>query len=293
MVEFFKSEIMNNQTNPNDVYSSGSIGTFLRTEREKQGLDLNDIFQVTKIRPNILEHIENDQFDRVSTSDLFLVSFLKSYAQALKLEPEPLVKQYRVMAARKDAPPPKSGFAQKGISPQLIIFSIAIILIIYLIVMIAPSMKAYFSPNKKEDTSQNDVIFGELDNEVDFSYHNKPVTFTEFNPISKTTQPQATLPAEEKKPVAPEKSDKQEENKQATEKYSLRLKAVEKTWLKITVDDQPPNEFMLKPGDVLSKEADNEFQLLLGNAAGLEIYLNDEQVKVAGRPGQVKTLRLP
>ncbi|ETR69305.1 MAG: hypothetical protein OMM_04014 [Candidatus Magnetoglobus multicellularis str. Araruama] len=281
---------MNDQSNTHNVYSDGSLGAFLRSEREKQGLNLNDIFQVTKIRPNILEYIESDQFDRVSTSDLFLISFLKAYSQALKLDPDPVIKRYKAAVAKKDAPTTKKSFANKGVSPQLMVASLAIILLICFIVMIVPSIKTYFSPNKKEEPPRSDVLFGELDNDVDFSYHNKPVTFTEHHPVSST----ANLPHDLQVPVnEPEQTEQLPKNRQSADKYSLRLKAIEKTWLKITVDDQPPNEFMLKPGDILSKEADTEFQLLLGNATGLEIYLNDEPVKIGGRPGQVKTLRLP
>jgi cytoskeletal protein RodZ len=278
---------MNDQTN---LFSNGSIGDFLRSEREKQGLDLNDIFQVTKIRPNILEYIESDQFDRISSSDLFVVSFLKSYAQALKLDPDPVIKKFRTAAAKKNVQFPKGGFVRRNISPQLLAVSVAIILLICLIIMIVPSLKDRFSPENKEQPPQKDVLFGELDNNVDFSYHNKPVTFTEHHPISKTVKSADNLTQSDTKDEISQQTEKEKIN---ADKYSLRLKAIEKTWLKITVDDQPPNEFMLKPGDVLSKEADNEFQLLLGNATGLEIYLNDQPVKVSGRPGQVKTLKLP
>jgi cytoskeletal protein RodZ len=282
---------MNDQSN---VYAKDSIGDFLRTEREKQGLDLNDIFQITKIRPNILEFIETDQFDRASTSDIFLISFLKSYAQALKLDPEPVIKKYRTGVAQKNLPPAKGNFVKRGISPQLLAVGVFIILTICLLLMIVPSAKKNFAPDKEDNNSQTDVLFGELDNNVDFSYHNKPVTFTEYHPVTKTVQTITDSSESDSESDTQEESAQQtQENKRIAEKYSLRLKAIEKTWLKITVDDQPPNEFMLKPGDVLSKEADNEFQLLLGNATGLEIYLNDELIKVSGRPGQVKTLKLP
>jgi cytoskeletal protein RodZ len=278
---------MNDQSN---VYTNDSIGDFLRSEREKQGLDLNDIFQITKIRPNILEFIEADQFDRASTSDIFLISFLKSYAQALKLDPEPVIKKYQTFSAKKNIQPTKGSFVKRGISPQLLAVGVVIILAICLIIMIVPSVKKGFAPDKEENNTQTDVLFGELDNNVDFSYHNKPVTFTEHHPVSKTVQ---TIQDDSEPDNQDEKSKPTQEIQKVVDKYSLRLKAIEKTWLKITVDDQPPNEFMLKPGDELSKEADNEFQLLLGNATGLEIYLNDELVKISGRPGQVKTLRLP
>jgi len=281
---------MNDQT---FVNSNDSIGEFLKSEREKQGLDLNDIFHITKIRPNILEYIESDQFDRVSTSDIFLISFLKSYAKALKLDPEPVIKKYQTAATKSNVQPPKRGFVKQGVSPQLLVIGLVIILLICFIIMIVPSVKKSFSPGKKEDHSKTDVLFGELDNNVDFSYHNKPVTFTEHHPVSKTVQSTSNSIDLKKKDNDLQQTQQVDSVQRIAEKYSLRLRAIEKTWLKITVDDQPPNEFMLKPGDVLSKEADNEFQLLLGNATGLEIYLNNEPVKISGRPGQVKTLKLP
>jgi len=287
---------MNDQTNTNSVLSSSSIGAFLRSEREKQGLDLNDIFQSTKIRPNMLEYIENEQFDKiVSTSDIFLVSFLKSYAQALKLDPAPIIKKYYDAISQKEEGAAKGSMSSLGISPQMIIISICIIIVIAIFVMIIPGMKPMFSQKKQKQSASNELFVGELDNNVDFSYQNKPVTFTEHN-----AQTQPALPPKkeetiqevqvEEKTAVPENHEVSDTQ---AEKYFLRLKAIEKTWLKITVDDQSPNEFMLKPGDSLSKEAADEFQILLGNATGVEIFLNDKPITVEGRPGQVVTLILP
>ncbi|MBF0449699.1 MAG: helix-turn-helix domain-containing protein [Candidatus Magnetomorum sp.] len=287
---------MNDQSNTHSLHSNSSIGAILRSEREKQGLDLNDIFQRTKIRPNILESIEKDQFDKISSSsDIFLISFLKSYAQALKLDPAPIVKRYRDAISQKEDIVTKGGMERLGISPQLLIISLVIIVFIVFVVMIVPSMKSIFSKKVQENTSLNDVFVGELDNNVDFSYQNKPVTFTEHHAKIISTPPPKKEPVEvsQSEPEPSTSIQQSSSNTLTEEKYFLRLKATEKTWLKITVDDQSTNEFMLKPGDTLSKEANKEFQILLGNATGVEIFLNEEPVDIDGRSGQVMTLILP
>ncbi|KPA09604.1 hypothetical protein MHK_010190 [Candidatus Magnetomorum sp. HK-1] len=284
---------MINQSSPSSLDTCSSIGVFFRSEREKQGLDLNDIFQTTKIRPNILEDIENDAFEKISLkSDIFLISFLKSYAQALKLEPDPIIEKYRETLGQTEDTTKKSGMKKFGISPQLLMVSLVIIFFIGAIVVIVPTMKNLFSKKVKKETSQSDIFVGELDNNVDFSY-NKPVTFTEHNTAMKKSQIQKNELGQENVKIQTETNTQSPDNEQGVEQYFLRLKAIETTWLKVTVDDQPPNEFMLKPGDVLSKEAKTEFQILLGNATGVEIFLNDKPVELSGRPGQVMTLKLP
>jgi len=282
---------MDNQSSLNSLDSSSSIGGFFRSEREKQGLDLNDIFQITKIRPNILEDIENDNFEKLTLkSDIFVISFLKSYALALKFDPDPIINKYQNFGTEKEDTGTKEGGSKFGLSPQLLMVSLVIILFIASIAIIVPTIKSFFSKKVQKATTQNDIFVGELDNNVDFSY-NKPVTFTEHNNAMKKAKAQNKDDSNTKQQSQTKPAEQKAEPR--AEQYFLRLKAIEKTWLKITVDDQPPNEFMLKPGDILSKEAKIEFQLLLGNATGVEIFLNDKPVEISGRPGQVMTLKLP
>ena len=74
---------------------------------------------------------------------------------------------------------------------------------------------------------------------------------------------------------------------------SLAILAVADTWLKVIVDDQKPKVYKLKPEDRLALEADTGYNLLIGNAAGLNIELNGKPYPVRGRDGQVVTLQIP
>ena len=80
---------------------------------------------------------------------------------------------------------------------------------------------------------------------------------------------------------------------QTAEKMLLKIVGVGKTWLKILIDDQSAREYSLKSGDLLELEASSGYNLLIGNAAGVQITLNGKPVKVLGKSGQVVNLQLP
>jgi curved DNA-binding protein CbpA len=68
-------------------------GTDLKRLRTELGVSLEQIAQWTKIRPTMLQSIEEDRFYELP-SRLHLKSFLKAYVQYLHLNPESLVNRY-------------------------------------------------------------------------------------------------------------------------------------------------------------------------------------------------------
>lgn len=70
-------------------------------------------------------------------------------------------------------------------------------------------------------------------------------------------------------------------------KLFLRIDAVEDTWLKIILDDDPPIEYLLHPMDHLEMAASSSISMRIGNAGGVKVFLNEEPVTIAGETGQV------
>ena len=68
-------------------------GKDLRNLRESLGIELEEIFQVTKISPTALAAIEKDDVGNLPPK-IYLISFLKSYAEALQLDPKQVVDGY-------------------------------------------------------------------------------------------------------------------------------------------------------------------------------------------------------
>ena len=77
------------------------------------------------------------------------------------------------------------------------------------------------------------------------------------------------------------------------EKLNLKVVAVEHTWLKVIVDGHQAKSYELKPEDRLELEGSHNFNLMIGNATGLQIFLDDRPVTIFGGSGQVVSLQIP
>jgi len=78
-------------------------------------------------------------------------------------------------------------------------------------------------------------------------------------------------------------------NKAITQRaeLNLELKAIEKTWLQIVVDDSVAKELTFYRGTVESWRAKEKFKLRIGNAAGIRLFLNGRDLGKLGDPGEV------
>lgn len=75
--------------------------------------------------------------------------------------------------------------------------------------------------------------------------------------------------------------------------FRLELAATEKTWVKIHPDEEEPLEYILYPMDHIELAISRRVRLQIGNAAGLNIRLNEQSVTVPGKSGETVTLDLP
>ena len=69
------------------------LGHYLREQRQAQGLSLDDIQEMTKIRKRYLEAIEKGEY-HVLPGAFYARAFIKSYAEALKLDPDGILEKY-------------------------------------------------------------------------------------------------------------------------------------------------------------------------------------------------------
>jgi cytoskeleton protein RodZ len=72
--------------------------------------------------------------------------------------------------------------------------------------------------------------------------------------------------------------------------FSLQLKAVEETWVRIQIDGQSQNEMTLKRGESTSHQALKRIHLLVGNAGGLDIIFKGKSLERFGKSGEVVDL---
>jgi cytoskeleton protein RodZ len=67
----------------------------------------------------------------------------------------------------------------------------------------------------------------------------------------------------------------------------------ERTWIKIYVDDGDPKEYIFNPGNRHEWKARKGFDLIIGNADGIDLEFNGEKIENLGAPGQVVRLLFP
>ena len=82
-----------------------SIGETLREARMRQQLDIADVEVRTKIRAKYLRALENEEFGMLP-GPTFVKTFLRTYAEALGLDPYRLVEEYRAYYERREEAEP-------------------------------------------------------------------------------------------------------------------------------------------------------------------------------------------
>ncbi|MDZ7697008.1 MAG: DUF4115 domain-containing protein [Deltaproteobacteria bacterium] len=75
--------------------------------------------------------------------------------------------------------------------------------------------------------------------------------------------------------------------------HTLRAMVKERTWIRIFVDDREPKEYVFQPGSQPQWEAAEGFELLIGNAGGIDLDFNGEQMTDLGESGKVIRVFLP
>lgn len=83
-----------------------SLGSKLKIAREAKGLSLSELGEITRIKSQQLEGMERDDFSKIP-APMYVKGFLKLCAQALDMEPGPLLALYeqQVLEAKPSKPP--------------------------------------------------------------------------------------------------------------------------------------------------------------------------------------------
>jgi hypothetical protein len=122
-----------------------AIGDMLREARMRQKLDITDVETSTKIRAKYLRALENEEWGLLPGST-FVKSFLRTYAEALGLDPHLIVEEYRAHHEEPDelelqpfSPPAQPGREPRryrpgppppGIALTLIVVGVLVFLIV-------------------------------------------------------------------------------------------------------------------------------------------------------------------
>lgn len=254
-----------------------SFGKYLRQKREARGVTREDISRSTKISRNVIEALEADDY-RFLPEDTFIRGYIRAYARELNLPSDDMVQHFRRFRENldkkkesekeKEYPPP----IRFSLSPR--VKSIAITGIVLggiTTYFLISSLKE--SPPREERESGPRTIHKQAVAPVPLSA-----------PIEPTIVPE-TLP-----PVGAEVS---RSIPKAARGVPLVLMARENVWVKYSVDGGETSEILMKPGESFRIKGEKKFDLLIGNAGGVELVFNGKPFPALGPSGRVVHLRLP
>ena len=297
-----------------------SLGEFLRAERQARGITLEQISADTRISMDMLRAIEHGNVEQLP-APVLIKGFLKAYAEKIGLDPEEVIVEYQNLIE-------EAGDHQEGIEkfhqrlqPQssnkkLLVLVIALTLLTALVFF-------WYRPSsvRQQSTSSSGGEFVSptaVDQRAVKSEPDSGINQAKSAQSSKRTQTELMTESEpdssqlgvQPAPAAPTGAEvstigegrgypsaesPQEEGilAPAPAPYLLRAEAAETTWIRISTDETGENEYLLQPGEQLTWRASSSYKLLIGNAGGIRLYLNDEPLKRLGETGQVVSLKLP
>lgn len=233
-----------------DPMGEESLGEYLKKEREQKKISLRELAQKTRVREHLLRAIEEDRHDLLP-SPIYVKGFLSAYAKHIGQAPHEILLRYERFLNKEPIICSELKTEKRVLENRILVWIVG--------GAIAISLGAfyfvypYFSSPSMESPSVKPEV-------------------TKLLPIIPNTQISGDSPPIEKK------------------SFSLELKAVEETWIRVQVNGQPPEETLFKPGEGNSYQSMNRIELVIGNAGGLDMIFGGKKLEKFGKSGEVVTL---
>jgi len=285
------------------------LGNILKEAREAKGLSLDELQSITKIQKRYLIGIEDGNYSMMP-GKFYVRAFIKQYAEAVGLDPDPLFEQYKneIPNTYNEELPEQLSRVQsrKSISPDtsrifdvlpkilIVVFIIgATALIWYLIVQNAGDESKEPPTTDKGKTSLEET--DKIADEGNGTDEGDQAGEDEEEPADDETAPEE-MPAQELTMVSNSGSNTTYEVKN-TDKFVVKIVSLGQTWVGVSNGTGKAvfQETLVK-GKNENKSVDltNETQAIInvGYAPDTEIYVNDQKLEYAVSPQEDMTQKI-
>ncbi len=75
--------------------------------------------------------------------------------------------------------------------------------------------------------------------------------------------------------------------------FRFGVEANDQTWVQVRIDEKEARSAMLRPGDKREWTAQKGMQIVIGNAGGVSMRLDDQPIRASREPGRVLRFKLP
>ncbi|WP_071590806.1 RodZ domain-containing protein [Synechococcus sp. PCC 7336] len=267
------------------------IGTQLREARESRGLSLEAIAHSVHIRCVYLEGIESANFDLLP-EPIYVRGFLKTYGNYLDLDGSALAEQFTQtvpqLSDRKVVKEQPQTRSLQGI--QLRPFH-AWLAYVFLVVAAVGGISVFW---ERTGTGERPQTLPPTANRAGGSVNPTPDIelgpagtgeLPPFQTLSDWTYIAGVFPERDNSAVTVNPSDSGLQD----DLLHLGIRVVDRaSWLQVVADRKTVFEGILQPGAELEWEADESIVLRAGNAGGVLVTFNDEQLGVMGEFGEVR-----
>ena len=235
-----------------------SVGSMLREAREKKKLTTDAAARATKIKKDMLEALENDDFTMVP-APTYAKGFLKIYATYLGLDPEEVVGEYlknHTGDSEQVLVLDVEGKVKTQKDKRLILYAVIGAAAVLLIVIIALAVRG-LRPSRK-------VVATPLQMEI-------------LEPSSVTVDGSDLL-----QPVVQEPPREME----------LRLKATKDVWVKVVVDGVTVFQNVIKKGGEEFWLGNSGFTMRVGRPDAVNLTLDGNPITISGKTSKPKTIEI-
>jgi cytoskeleton protein RodZ len=250
------------------VLPQGSLGAWLRTQREARGVSLREIADSSKISLRYLEALELDRFD-VLPAPVFTRGFLKEYARVVGLDADEVVNLYLLAAdeSAPELPQDEPTVARRAGGPSPLGYGLLLTVAVVLFLGVAALLSWWAQRRGREEP--------------------RPDAPPPAAASAVAAAPPATLPAPTAAPPAPASAVPSAAETQAAGVPSpapstpapmhVVLEFSDDCWVETVVDGQRRSSELRTSGEVVSLEVASAVLLTLGNVPAVRI-------EVDGRP---------
>lgn len=260
-----------------------TVGETLKQRRLERNLSIDEVAEVTKIGVFFLQALESNEFKKLPKG-AFPKMFVRSYARYLGLDDDKVVQMFYEQIAAAEAPAEMFAAASAPTSRNMKRSRHTVQAIAAVAILLALAVSAYLIYQAQE----GGAVEG---NSGSQAVPKPPPRWTPPEPAPPPPEtPAAGAPSPEGTAGQPQSSSPADAL--GPSGFALKLQAHDYCWVRITRGETEQFDFILKPGDSFARDFDGEITMKLGNAGGVDLFLNGQPAAPLGLRGEVVTSTL-